>query len=92
MKNYFNSNIQYYLRHLHESGCLDPVQQITTDFVDYMKNQLNDNQKDYVHTQLRTNKNKRIIEDALILLKTIKVNESDKKTIDLIKEGLKSLL
>ena len=91
MKNYFKSNIQYYLRHLQESGCPDPVQVVVTDFVSYMKEHINDKQKKYIDKEI-DNKNKRIIEDSLVLLGTIKTKDSDTKTLKLIEEGLKSLL
>jgi hypothetical protein len=92
MKEYFKSNIQYYLRHLQQSGCLDPVREIATDFTDYLKEYLTDEQKKYIKTNTQ-DRDKKIISDVLILIKTMKANNKvDPKILKLIEEGLSSLI
>lgn len=97
MKEYFNSSINYYLRHLSNEGCLDPVREIVTDFTKHLSEHISNEQKKYIEentiNKLKTTKDKRIIEDVLILIRSIKVDKKvDEKTLNLIEEGLKSLL
>lgn len=97
MKEYFNSSIQYYLRHLSNEGCLDPIREIVTDFTKHLSNHISDEQKKYIEdntiNKIKTTKDRRIIEDVLVLIKTIKIDKKvDEKTLTLIEEGLRSLL
>lgn len=92
MKEYFNSTIVYYLRHLSENGCPDPVREIVSDFTEYMKNHISKEQKGYIEKNIKSSSVK-TIEDMLILVKTMRVsNKYDEQSLKLIEEGLKSLL
>lgn len=92
MKEYFNSAIVYYLRHLSQNGCLDPVREIVSDFTEYMKNNISKEQLKYIEDNCILD-NKKTLEDILILVKTMRVNKRyDEQSLKLIEEGLKSLL
>lgn len=97
MKEYFNSSINYYIRHLSNEGCLDPVREIVTDFTTHLSKHITSEQKKYIEensvNKVSTKKDKRIIEDVLILIRSIKIDKKvDETTLTLIEEGLKSLL
>ena len=94
MKEYFKSSIQYYLRHLCDNRCLDPVREITTEFTDYLKGYITTEQQKYIEDNTHCSvQNKRTIEDIITLVKSVQVKrEIDNKTMKLIEEGLKSLL
>lgn len=93
MKEYFNSTILYYLRHLSNNGCPDPVREVVSDFTDYMKNNITKEQKDYIENNIISSSKKKTLEDVLILVKTMRIsNKYDEQSLKLVEEGLKSLL
>lgn len=93
MKDYFRSSIQYYLRHLYENGCLDPVREITTDFTSYLNEYITDNQKKYIEDNINKEANENIVKDIIVLVRSLQGSRKvDKETLLLIEKSLKSLL
>lgn len=93
MKEYFNSTIVYYLRHLSENGCPDPVREVVSNFTEYMNNHITKEQKEYIEKNIKSSSQNKTLEDVLILVKTMRVSKKyDEQSLKLIEEGLSSLL
>lgn len=92
MKGYFNSTIQYYLRHLAESGCPDPVREVVTDFTEYMSEYTSKEQESYIKDNIKNTNKQKTINDMTILVKAMLANgRYNEQSLRLILEGLKSL-
>ena len=92
MKGYFNSTIQYYLRHLANNGCPDPVRDVITDFTEYMNEYISKEQESYIKDNIKDARKQKTVDDMTILVRAMLANgRYNEQSLKLILEGLKSL-